>query len=97
MDIFTVIFTATMDGESESIPWQLSFSDLDLARNHVLEEAAAHALAFYGEALDSDNRWEDYEDYSTFVAKLDESTIDTWLIVRTELVEAAPSGQMSAL
>ena len=99
MDVYTVIFTSTIDGEAESIPWQLSFSDLDLAKNHVLEEAEVHRASRRisdGEEHEGILQFLDYEEYSTLTDQWSEDS-DTWLIVRTELVEAAPSGQMSAL
>lgn len=85
-DVFTVVFTSTVEGRAESIAWQLSFADLELAKNHVLEEAAKHAADLEAEAT---GQWEDYEDYSTFAQQYGE-IFDAWLIVRTELVEAAP-------
>ena len=99
MDVYTVIFTCEESGEAESIPWQLTFADLDLAKSHVLEEAAVALRDFIGdeEAIESSSKWEDREDYSTFTQSYVGGIADTWLIVRTELVEAPPSGQMSAM
>lgn len=93
-DVFTVLMTATWEGEGESIPWQLSFADLDLAKGHVLEEAARHAVDWPDTPA---GVWEDYEDYSTFTQTYNEEVNDRWLVVRTELVEQAPSGQMSSM
>lgn len=92
-DVYTVIFTETWEGEAESVPWILSFSDLELAKNHVREEAAQHAEAL---EIEPASEWQDFEDYSFLTSAIAPECEQTWLIVRTELVEAAPSGEISS-
>lgn len=93
-DIFTVIFTGQANGVAESIPWTLSFADLELAKNHVREEAQVRVA---DEDAEPDKEWVDYEDHSTYIQSYDSDTCDTWTIVRTELVEENPSPETSTL
>lgn len=93
-DIYTVIFTHTWEGAPESIPWILSFADLELAKNHVLEEAKASADIHEAEPA---GEWNDYEDYSTYDQPYTPDTHDAWLIIRTELVESEPLEPPSAM
>ena len=93
-DIFTVIYTSEVEDEVESIPWMLSFADLDLAQAHVREEAAKRLA---DEESEPTATWTDFEDYSIFIQEYDPDTRDSWTIVRTELVEKAPSGTTSGL
>ena len=95
MDIFTVIFTSDYGRRPESIPWTLSFADLELAKNHVAEEARHRAGD--EDVLADKGKWEDYEEHSTYVQSYDAFAKDIWTIIRTELVEANPSGEASGL
>lgn len=92
-DIYTVIYTGHADGASESIPWILSFADLELAKNHVHEEAAFRRS---DEESAATGNWVDEEVHSTYIQEYDPETRDTWTVVRTELVEANPSPELSA-
>lgn len=93
-DIYTVIFSSDYGGRVESIPWLLSFGDLELAKNHVREEAKVRVS---DEETEVDGEWLDHEDHSTYIQRYDPMSQDTWTIVRTELVEADPSTEVSAL
>lgn len=94
-DIYTVIFTSTVHDDIESIPWVLSFADLELAKNHVREEAGKHAADL---EIESQGDWDDREGHSTFVQKYGGDIVyDTWLITRTELVEENPSGVLTSM
>jgi hypothetical protein len=97
-DIFTVIFTSMIDNEAESIPWTVSFANIDLAKNHVLEEAAATVRDFYAQHPKDDpvecpNGWLEGEEYASFTQQYLDGIKDVWLIVRTELVEAMPTSE----
>lgn len=93
-DIYTVIFTGEYNGAAESIPWLLSFSDLELAKNHVREEASKRRSDEEGEPK---SEWIDEEEHSTYMQEYDPMSRDTWTIVRTELVETDPPNEVNTL
>lgn len=89
MDIFTVIYTCTQPDETDSIPWSLSFTTLLHAKLHVLEEAAVCALHVQGivGAITPLATWEEHDDYSTFQQRYSDTFHDSWMIIRTQLVD----------
>ena len=90
MDVFTVIYTTTQPDETDSIGWQVSFPSLISAKLCVIEEAAIHSQ-FVREIVGSDihplTKWVDAEDYSTYTQTYSGEYNDSWMIIKTELVD----------
>lgn len=92
MNVFTVIYTTNLPDEIESIPWQLSFTSLRAAKLHVLEEAAVCALhveSVIGHLIIPIHEWLDQPEYTTYEQRYSPSYADSWMIVRTELIDEA--------